>query len=78
LLHKEVDGPVTTSPTEIDDDTPTVQFPVITESLLQQYSPAMVTIASALVTMSEIRPIQPRPQTRAAANHQWLTAANAR
>jgi hypothetical protein len=71
-----VDGPVTASPNEIDDDTPTVQLPVITESLLQQYSPTMVTIASALVTMGQIRPVQPHPQTRAAANHQWLTAAH--
>ena len=72
LLHKEVDGPVITSPPQIDD-TPTTPLPVITESLLQQHSPTMVTLAKAMVTMAEVHPnTQPQSQTRAAANQQWL------
>jgi len=72
LRHKEVDGPVITSPPQTEDDAPTIPLPVITDKLLQQYTPAMVTIAKAMVTMAEVHPTQPHPPTRAAANHQWL------
>ena len=38
----------------------------------RQSTPALVAIARALLTMAEVRPAQPHPTTRAAANHHWL------